>query len=184
MSKPTLALELPRSFVALVIRKFGKFKLRLLAVVVFLVFAPLYAAAQASGEVVDPVRTSNCEFISSKFDNLIQATAPTKKIIVIAFNGEGEKQAMATRRLHNAKTYAIEAYRNSRVSRTRDSVVVATGVDIRQNGELEIYVDGVLSLSVVFLKDRDLRLSPCHLELDDYCRDAFKKLFYPCIRLP
>lgn len=132
--------------------------------------------------VLEAVKATNCEAVSTALDDFIAGTDVTKNIIIIAYRGENDTyKDVELRRLHNAKTYIVEMFNNTRYDRPAENVIAGRGTETRKEGQLDLYVDGRLKLSLRFLKNRGLPLQPCYIESGDYCKDKFKKMFYPCL---
>lgn len=133
-------------------------------------------------EVIEGIRTANCEFAAIAIDGFAYNTDASKTIIIISYKGKKEsKKEIATRRLYNAKTYFTEYYKGTPMLRSPDKVITAIGDAETEEGRLDFYVDGKLNLRMLFLNNKDLHLSPCYIESGDYCKDEIKKLFFPCI---
>ena len=134
-------------------------------------------------EIIEASRTRSCGFISGIYDNFVQGTPIEKNVIIVSYKGKNESKAnIAERRLHNAKIYFTEYYKKTRFSRPENTIITTLGVGESREGKLDFYVDGNLRLTLLFLDNIDFHLSPCYLDLKDYCEDEMKKLFYPCYK--
>jgi len=126
------------------------------------------------------VENSKCELSIKELSLLSQNTKPDSLMIIISHSGKDEKIIFGKRRLYNAKALFTKA--ESKNIRPSESVMVAEGERISNQGYLDFYVQGALELRITFKKNRDLYIRPCSLNFPDekYCSTELEKLFYPC----
>jgi hypothetical protein len=155
-----------------------------IGMVLLLIFTNIVGFPQTDSKtkVIEAIKTANCEFAAMTVDGFAYNTDADKIIIIISYKGKKEsKKDIASRRLYNAKTYFTEYYKGTSMLRSPEKVITAIGTDETEEGKLNFYVDGKLILTMFFLNNTDLNLSPCHTESKDYCKDEIKKLFFPCL---
>jgi hypothetical protein len=123
------------------------------------------AAAQKTADlqIVDSGQTLLCDGTSGFYDSFIQGVPVNKNIIIIGYTGQDDKSdTINLHRLQRAKNYILETYKESRFARSEETIIMASGIGKRKEGELVFYVDAERQLVMRFRKDRRLRVHPCY----------------------
>src|SRR4051812_37610745 len=83
-----------------------------------IVCSSAYSQTVTRFDVIEASRSVNCEYVAAMVDSFVQGVPKKKSIIVLAYTGKNEtKRDIGKRRLHNAKTYLVEYYKDTKFSR-------------------------------------------------------------------
>lgn len=139
-------------------------------VVILILFFKVISFSQEKSKsdeilVVNPRNSSNCEYVSTILDGFTQSIDTSKNIIIISYKGKKEsKKDIERSRLEKAKIHLTDYYKATPYFRSSDKVITSIGTEKTEQGKLDFYLDGKLVLSLLFIDNRPLNLSPCYIE--------------------
>jgi hypothetical protein len=136
--------------------------LGIFSIVMFLALSG-FSQIKSDVEIIEAIGAANCEFVAANFDSFAQGTKTDKNIIIVSYKGKNEtKLSVEKKRLEKAKEYLTDYYKETPYFRSVDKVITAVGLNAIEKGKLDFYVDGQLQLTITFLKNQNLFLSPCY----------------------
>ncbi len=106
---------------------------------------------------------ANCERVAAIVDSFVQGTPSATNIIVIAYKGSSEtRKGLTSQRIKSLRSYFTHGMEDTAYARPPGSVIFGVSDESASEGRLDLYVDGVLGLQILFEKNSRLALSPCY----------------------
>lgn len=138
----------------------------LLAAVNFVLFMSAVALVVAGQNkeltLVESRGGANCEAVAATLDSFVQGLKSEESIVIISYKGSREsRKGLELQRLRTARNYLTEYFKDTAYRRSIDKVVTAVADETADQGRVDFYVKGAISLRITFFNGSFLALSPC-----------------------
>lgn len=155
--------------------------MRIIATLLLVIICSSSVISQEPLDALSPrfiVTKAECSRNSHLLQSIDSTTESDDLIIIVSHLGKSEKNKMADRRLHNARTFLS---RFTIMERSPERIIISKGEESSGEGFLNFFVKGQLELRINFPKNRDLLVQPCVQDREKKpCSDEDARLYYPC----